>query len=59
MYYGNWFKDEQDAKNFQKEHGGILCKNTPRSRTKKDHFDNAMMFGFDPEKFKFSVLRRD
>ena len=59
MYYGNWFKYEEDAKEFQKKHGGRLCKNTPRSRTKNDHYDNATMFGFDPEVFKFSVLRKD
>ena len=59
MYYGNWFKEKQDAINFQKEHGGILCKNEPRSRSKYEHYDNASMFGFDPEEFKYSVLRRD
>lgn len=59
MYYGNWFKNEVDARNFQKEHGGILSKNTPRSRSKREHYDNAAMFGFNPDEFKYSVLRRD
>ena len=55
MYMAKWFKDEQDAKTFQREHGGALYKNTPRSRTRIDHLTTAAMMGFDPDEFKFSV----
>jgi len=59
MYYGNWFKTKEDAERFQKEHGGALAKNEPRSHSKREHLENAQMFGFDPDEFKYSVLRRD
>lgn len=55
MYYARWFKNEEDAKKFQKEHGGVLYKNVPKSRTKRDHLDTATMMGFDPEEFRYSV----
>ena len=55
MYYGHWFKEEKDAKEYVKEHGGRLSSTT---KNKRDHYDNAEMFGFNPEEFKFSVLSK-
>lgn len=55
MYMAKWFTNEEDAKKFQKEHGGTLYKNVPRSRTKRDHLVTAAMMGFDPVKFPYSV----
>ena len=54
-YNGRWFKTEEEAKAFQKEHGGALYKNTPRSRTKRDHEIASMTFGFDPDEYPYSV----
>ena len=45
----------QEAQKFQKSNGGVLYKNIPRSRTKKDHLYAGMVFGFDTEKYPFSV----
>jgi len=55
MYFAKWFKDEEEAKAFQKAHGGALYKNVPRSRTKVDHLVTACMMGFDPEEYRYSV----
>lgn len=55
MYYAKWFKEEEDAKRFQQEHGGSLYKNVPRSRTRQDHLTTAAMMGFDPNEFRYSV----
>lgn len=55
MYMAKWFKRLEDAKEFQKEHGGALYKNVPRSRTKQDHKITAVMMGFNPEEFPYSV----
>lgn len=54
-YMCKWFIDEESAVKFQKEHGGVLYKNVPRSRTKKDHLYAGMVFGFDAEKYPYSV----
>ena len=54
----NWFKTEEEAKKFQKEHGGQICKNSPRSRTKGDVILHSVIFGFDPDKFRFTVERK-
>ena len=56
MYMAKWFKDEEDAKCFQKKHGyGALYKNVPRSKTRRDHLVTAAMMGFDPDEFPYSV----
>ena len=55
IYRGKAFKTEAEAKKFQKEHGGVLYKNVPRSRTKQDHILAAYMFHFDPEEYRYSV----
>lgn len=56
MYYmAKWFTNEDEAKKFQKENGGVLYKNVPRSRTKRDHLVTAAMMGFDPVEFPYSV----
>lgn len=55
MYACRWFTDEEEAKKFQKENGGALYRGVPNSRTKKDHLISASMFGFDAEKFPYSV----
>lgn len=54
-YMCRWFKTLEEAQRFQKEHGGVLYKNIPRSRTKRDHHLAGYMFGFDSEEYKFSV----
>ena len=54
-YMCRWFKTLEEAQKFQKEHGGVLYKNIPRSRTKKDHQLAGYMFGFDSNEYKFSV----
>lgn len=55
MYRCKWFKTEEAAKKYQKENRGVLYKNTPRSRTRKDHLYAGMVFGFNPEVFPYSV----
>ena len=55
MYIAKWFVDKEEAKKFQKEHGGALYKNEPRSRTRNDHLTTALMMGFDPDKYPYSV----
>lgn len=55
MYYAKWFKDEAEAKKFQKKNGGVLYKNVPKSRTRKDHILTSVMMDFDPEEFPYSV----
>lgn len=55
MYYAKWFKTEEEAKRFQKEHGGALYKNVPKSRTKRDHEIASYMFGFDKDEYPYSV----
>ena len=54
-YRAKWFKDEEEAKAFKKAHGGVLYKNVPKSRTKRDHIITSIMMGFDPNEFKYSV----
>ena len=53
IYRCRWFVDEASAKKFQKEHGGAMYKAT--GRTKKDHAYAGMMFGFDCQKYPYSV----
>lgn len=55
MTYVKWFETEKEAKKYRKEHGGMLCKNIPRSHSKGYHIQAALCLGFDPEKFKYSV----
>lgn len=55
MYYAKWFKTEAEAKAFQKQHRGVLYKNTPRSKTKTSHMITATMMGFDPNVYPYSV----
>ncbi len=47
-YYYKFFKTEEEARTFQKENGGALYKNTPRSRTKRSYAVEAGMAGVDP-----------
>lgn len=37
MYYNRFFKTLEDARAFQRIHGGVLYSNVPRSRTKQDY----------------------
>lgn len=55
IYMAKWFKDEAEAKKFQREHGGAFYKNAPKSRTRKDHLVTAMSMGFDPDEYPYSV----
>jgi len=54
-YKAKPFKTLEEAQEFKKKHGGVLYKDVPRSRTKKDHLLAAQMFGFNAEKYHFSV----
>jgi hypothetical protein len=55
IYKCRWFETLEAAQKFQKEHGGVLYKGTPRSHSKKDHIFAGFMFNFDAEKYPFSV----
>ena len=57
MWYAEWFKTLKEAKKCQKEKGGVLYKNEPRSRSKKDHLIVAQACGFDPDQYPYSVNR--
>lgn len=46
MYYNRFFKTREEAREFQKENGGVLYSNTPKSRTKKN-FRAEMAVAFD------------
>lgn len=37
MYNNKFFKTREEAVAFQRQHGGALYSNTPKSRTKKDY----------------------
>ncbi len=37
MYHNKFFKTLEDARAFQRIHGGALYSNAPRSRTKQDY----------------------
>lgn len=37
MYYNRFFKTLEEAKAFQRIHGGALYSNAPHSRTKQDY----------------------
>ena len=58
-YCNKFFKTEEQAKAFQKERGyGVLYKNTPHSRTKKQYETEADMMGVsqkEREKHPFVV----
>lgn len=43
MYCNNFFKTEDEAKAFQKSHGGALYKNVKRSRTRESYRVEAAM----------------
>ena len=55
MYHCKWFKIEEDAIVFQKEHGGVLYKNVKHSRTREDHRIASYLFHFNAEEFPYSV----
>lgn len=46
MYNNKFFKTREEAKAFQKEHGGAMYSYTPRSKTKRD-FQCEMAVAFD------------
>lgn len=46
MYNNRFFKTREEARDFQKQHGGVLYSNTPKSRTKKA-FRAEMAIAFD------------
>ena len=46
MYNNKFFATREEAKAFQKEHGGVMYSCTPKSRTKKD-FRMEMIVAFD------------
>lgn len=43
MYMNKFFKTKEEAKAFQKEHGGALYSNAKGSRTKRDYQTEAAM----------------
>lgn len=43
MYCNKFFKTEDEAKAFQKSHGGALYKNIKRSRTRESYRVEAIM----------------
>lgn len=43
LYAHKFFKTKEDAKAFQKKHGGALYSNAPGSRTKQDYLTEAVM----------------
>lgn len=43
LYAHKFFKTKEDAKAFQKKHGGALYSNAPGSRTKRDYLTEAAM----------------
>lgn len=46
MYNNKFFKTREEAKAFQKEHGGAIYSNTPKSKTKRS-FRVEMTVAFD------------
>lgn len=59
MTYVKWFKTEKEAQRYQEQHGGMLCKNKPRSRSKHYHLLAADVLGFDPVAFPFSIQKNE
>ncbi len=59
MTYVKWFRTEEGAKAYQKKHGGIICRNVPRSHTKSYHLQAASALGFNPDDFKYSVHKNE
>lgn len=43
LYAHKFFKTKEDAKAFQKKHGGAFYSNAPGSRTKRDYLTEAAM----------------
>lgn len=56
MWRVKWFETESEAKKYQKEHGGSINHGTVRSQ-KTDHLFWALKFGFDPEKYPYTVQK--
>lgn len=46
MYNNKFFATKEEAKSFQKEHGGVLYSITPKSKTKRA-FRDEMAVAFD------------
>lgn len=46
MYNNKFFATREEAKAFQKEHGGVIYSATPKSKTKRD-FRTEMCIAFD------------
>ena len=46
MYNNKFFKTREEAKAFQKEHGGAIYSDTPKSKTKRS-FRAEMAVAFD------------
>lgn len=46
MYNNKFFKTREEAKAFQKEHGGAIYSDTPKSKTKRG-FRTEMTVAFD------------
>ena len=42
-----FFATEEEAKTFQKEHGGVMYRNVPRSRTKQSYM-TELWYGDEP-----------
>lgn len=56
IYRGEWFKTREEAEARQKELGyGVIYSNAKYSKTKRDHTIAAMMFGFDPNEYPYSL----
>lgn len=55
MYCAKWFKTEEEARKFKKEHGGALYRNVKGSHTKTSHKITAYMMRFDPDEYPYSV----
>lgn len=45
LYAHKFFKTKENAKAFQRKHGGALYSNAPGSRTKRDYITEAAMAG--------------
>lgn len=67
LYAHKFFKTKEDAKAFQKKHGGALYSNAPGSRTKRDYLTEAAMavekdvtkavreLGYNPDKQSLTI----
>lgn len=59
MWSCKFFRTEAGARKYQKDYGGMICKNVPRSRSKADHLIAAAALGVDGQKFPFSVHKNN